>query len=703
MVSRINTSYLIIAFLFLLPTCSLANNETLPSFLPDTFNLANQDHFIYYSAQLINNGKLDEARTILDLGLQKARAENNRYLDANLSYYLADYYYYKEKYDSAHQFYNKVLPMFQEEKDTLMLAKTLNSLGLIYSLKLDNEKTLDYYLQETELLNQVKNKTPKLKTEEIVLLNNIINVYSEANEFDKVVQTCNSAMAIARELNDSLRLASILNSLALAQKNLGDIDQALATFKQASQLFQEMNDDFRNSFVINNIGGIYEKDDRNLDSALFYYNQAREGFEANNYQYGTTLAMIGVASIEAKKLNYTEAAKIYQEVIDIAAAYHFNEALTMAYEGLAQVEYDRKNYKKAFELNNLHKELNDSLFNEEKHRQYAELETKYKIIQKENEINLLKNEKLSQELKLEKANLQRLIGFILVIFLLVIIYIFVIFYNQKKWDNKLLLDQNQQIEHQNEQLKQMNENIQQVNKQLQLSKQELTLANISKNKFFSILAHDLKNPFHAILGQSFLLSKTYDKLNKEERKQYADEMYASCEQVNRLLDNLLEWSRTQSKGITFMPREINLCDLVANAIALLQKNAERKSIQLINECKQPLSLVADAQMLETILRNTINNGIKFTPEGGFVKISVNTGKNSIKLTIEDNGVGMEKKKTRQLFKLHSNIKTKGTNGERGTGLGLVICKEFVDMHNGKIKVESTVGKGSRFIIELPHL
>lgn len=679
----------------------LAANDSVKFVLPDTFNIENPDHYINYAAQLINQGKLDEGKIVIDLGLQMGEKGKNDYLLSNLNYFLADYYYYQQKYDSAHRLYYQVLPSFEAQNDTLMIAKTLNSIGLMFSFEQDQEQTLKYYLLEVELLNKVKKRTYKLDIEKMVMLTNIINLYSDIKEHQEVVDLSKQAIALAHELNDSLRLGSVLNSLALAQKNLGEIDQSLATFQEASRLFRSMNDEFRNSFIINNIGGIYELDNRNLDSAYYYYSSALNGFQQNDYQWGIAQAKLGVASVLSKQKKYHDAERNYNDIIDISKEFRFNQVLAFAYQGLAQMEYERGNYKKAFELKGIYDELNDSLFNEEKHKQLAELETKYKIVQKENEINHLKNEKLSQELLLERANLQRLIGLITVLFLLTIIYVFFIYYNQKRRDNQLLTEKNKQIEMQNEKLKTMNEHIQTINKTLQISKHELTLANNSKNKFFSILAHDLRNPFHNILGQSYLLSKTYDKLNKEERKQYADEVYASCEQVNRLLDNLLEWSRTQSKGVEFRPQKFDLKDIISNTLALLQKNAEKKSIAIINNANPEIQLIADKQMMETIVRNIVNNGIKFTPEGGSIQLDATIGKNKLRLIITDNGVGIEKKNLKKLFKIHSNFKTKGTNDERGTGLGLVICQEFVGFHKGKIWVESEVGVGSKFFVELP--
>jgi len=302
---------------------------------------------------------------------------------------------------------------------------------------------------------------------------------------------------------------------------------------------------------------------------------------------------------------------------------------------------------------------------------------------------------------LERTNLQKQVVFILVIFLLIIITVIVIYYHQKKRANQLLVEQNNQIELKNQQLQKLNEHIQIINQNLTHSKNELIQANNSKNKFFSILAHDLRNPFHTILGQSYLLSNAYDKLKKEEQKNYANEIYNSCEQVNRLIENLLEWGRTQFSGITFQPEPVVLDKLIMNTIALLKNNAEKKSITIVNATEPNIEVEADKEMIETIFRNIINNGIKFTPVGGWIKITSKKVNDNIRFLIEDNGLGIEKTNQKKLFKIDSNYKTKGTNDERGTGLGLIICKEFIDLHQGKIWVESEINKGSKFYFELP--
>jgi signal transduction histidine kinase len=274
-------------------------------------------------------------------------------------------------------------------------------------------------------------------------------------------------------------------------------------------------------------------------------------------------------------------------------------------------------------------------------------------------------------------------------------------YRQKLKANIVLVEKNEKIALQNKQLIGMNDRVSNINKEFQQSRHELMVSNNSKNRFFSILAHDLKNPLHTITGFSFLLSSQYDKLEENERMQYSRDIYNSCIQLNRLLENLLEWSRTQTNEIVFNPTMIDIKQVVDNVVIMLEPIAREKSIEVVNEIERPKVLKADVHMLETIFRNLINNGIKFTKRGGRVSIDAEFKNNNLIVRIADNGIGINKPELRKIFRLESKTRSVGTENEKGTGLGLVICKEFVLYHGGKIYVESVVNKGSVFFVELP--
>lgn len=692
----IGNKYFIGLVLGLLLFCSSYGQNT-----SDSINFSSTETYIYRITNYIEDGELELAKDLIDKGIKSDQASTNPLFRTNLNYYLADYYYYKQDYDAAQKIYMNVESLFASLKDTLMLAKTYNSIGLMYSFKQDNENELKYYLLESELLNKVTNKTKALKREEIVLITNLISHYSYDGRYNKVLEQGKIGVAYAKQLNDTIRLCSILNSLGLAYKNLDNWDKSLETFKEASEMFIAINDNFRNAFIENNIGGLYELDNTNLDSAYHYFHRALKGFEAESYQWGVTQAKLGVASVLSKFGKYNESEKYYQEIIDTTLHYEFNHVLADAYEGMAQTQYSKGKFKEAYEFNLLFIELKDSLFNEEKHRQYAELETKYEISQKENEINFLKSEKLSNELIIQQARLHQSLAIVILLLLFVFGIILFHFYRQKRLDNIKLQQTNDRVEKQNLQLHSKNENIRELYSKLQKSRKEIIKSDNAKNRFFSILAHDLRNPFHSVLGNAFLLNNSFDQISDQEKQDYAKEIFDSCNQVNQLLENLLEWSKTQTAGLVISRKNLTLNQLVKNTIALLNQNAEQKDIIIINTIANSVEVFADYRMLETILRNLVNNSIKFTNIGGEIVLSAKQLASSTQIIVADTGIGIPKENLNNLFEIDSNIKTFGTNNEKGSGLGLVICKEFLNLHQGKIWVESTVNEGSTFYVEIP--
>lgn len=231
---------------------------------------------------------------------------------------------------------------------------------------------------------------------------------------------------------------------------------------------------------------------------------------------------------------------------------------------------------------------------------------------------------------------------------------------------------------------------------------ELQEANKAKDKFFSIIAHDLKSPFNAILGLSELLAKEFESFEKEELREFADNIYTAADSAYQLLQNLLQWSRSQNGRIEFEPAEYNLGDLVAEVVKVNQHHAENKKITIYTEVPENIRIVADKNMLHTILHNLLSNAIKFTPDHKSVKITAQQRSDATEVHVVDEGVGIPGEHTRRLFNIDNDYRRPGTNHEKGTGLGLILCKEFTDKHNGQIWVDSKTGRGSDFGFTLPH-
>jgi PAS domain S-box-containing protein len=241
-----------------------------------------------------------------------------------------------------------------------------------------------------------------------------------------------------------------------------------------------------------------------------------------------------------------------------------------------------------------------------------------------------------------------------------------------------------------------------LNEMLLESEDRLKELNASKDKFFSIISHDLRSPFTSIIGFAEVMLEDIDTLDKDEIKEFTSSIYKSSKNIQNLLENLLQWSRVQTGRIEFNPIKFDLNNLANDVVALYQVNAARKKISLVNNIEAEIHVKADKFMIDTVMRNLVSNSIKFTRQGG--EISINSEEKPdgfLQVSIKDNGVGMKEEILGKLFKIDEHVTTKGTEKEKGTGIGLILCKEFIEKHNGKIWAESTLGEGSTFNFTLP--
>nr|NQU92245.1 PAS domain-containing sensor histidine kinase [Bacteroidota bacterium] len=237
--------------------------------------------------------------------------------------------------------------------------------------------------------------------------------------------------------------------------------------------------------------------------------------------------------------------------------------------------------------------------------------------------------------------------------------------------------------------------------ELRLRENQLSDLNATKDKFFSIIAHDLKSPFNSIMGFSDLLIERIREKKYEGIEKFTTVIQRSSQQAMDLLVNLLEWSRTQSGKIEFNPEFIELSTLIEEVRALLENPASQKNIKIFHYKHPSLVVFADKHMIGTVIRNLISNAIKFTKPGGQIKIKTAEQDHEVMVAIEDNGVGIKEENIKSLFRIDLDYSTHGTSDEKGTGLGLILCKEFIDQHQGKIWVDSRAGEGSTFSFSIP--
>lgn len=236
---------------------------------------------------------------------------------------------------------------------------------------------------------------------------------------------------------------------------------------------------------------------------------------------------------------------------------------------------------------------------------------------------------------------------------------------------------------------------------LRKSEQKFIELNAAKDKFFSIIAHDLKNPFNSLIGFSELLSEEFDEFSEEEKKSQINSIRNVSEQTFKLLQNLLDWASSQTGRLEFNPKTIELSEIVTEIIGLMHLQSVYKKVAVYTGIGYGTKVFADSDMVKTIFRNLISNAIKFTNMGGKVWIVAKQKENEIEVSISDTGIGICQENIDKLFRIDEKFKTLGTLSEKGTGLGLLLCKEFVEKNGGRIWVESTPGAGSTFSFTLP--
>jgi len=286
-------------------------------------------------------------------------------------------------------------------------------------------------------------------------------------------------------------------------------------------------------------------------------------------------------------------------------------------------------------------------------------------------------------------------------FLTVAIVIF-IYQQQAESNEKILNEQSKNLKDNNTRLLQKTEEIIVQKEQIEKQKNELHRSNITKDKFFSIIAHDLKSPFNALLGFSELLLLGNKEFDADKREEMIKAIYNTANQTLSLLNNLLIWSKIETGEVHFNPQKIKINTIIEETVSLLKNIASKKSIEINCELEKGLVVYADKDMIATVIRNLISNAIKFSYKNSSIIVTLKkVSEDVVRISISDKGVGIDNKKLESVFNVENIYSEKGTEGEKGTGLGLKLCKEFVEKNKGKIWVESKKDEGSVFSFTIP--
>jgi signal transduction histidine kinase/tetratricopeptide (TPR) repeat protein len=618
----------------------------------------------------------DSARSNLYARIAYNLAIKNKQLpeQAKSLYYLGEINYKYRNFDKAISNYKSAIPLYELAKDTFFLSNCYTSVGLCYNNIDQGDKAIIQYIEGLKLC--IKNQE---YTAEI--LHNIGNVHKKMRNFYEAINYYQKAKAINLMIKDSVSLAANYNGLADSFLEINKKDSAIVYFTKANTFFKKLKKIGYEAITLANLGTIYASYPDSLTKAYEAFNNAWAEFKKLGWNLYESEIKEGFGDILCAKGKYNDAIARYNESLQATEQYKRGfDFKKSTYQKMSKAYELKGDYKSALKYHVLYAQYSDSLNKKEKYDKLVSVEKQYESEKKENEIKQLEAKQQILDIQLQTNRQLKLFGFVTAALLLVLLFFTIIRYIDKAKSNHLLELKNIKIAE---------------------SEHELRQINAAKNKFFSIIAHDLKNPLHSVMGYSYLLSKDFDRFSDDERRKFATDINQSTNNIFRLLQNLLEWSRSQTGRLVVIPQEIKLSRIVKNATNVLHPLAENKNIKIENQIDQELTVYADPQMIETVIRNLVSNAIKFTPENGLIEISARQTGELIEFCVKDSGIGISEEDAKNLFQIDSKVKRKGTNDEDGSGIGLILCKEFVDRNHGKIWVESTFPKGSSFFFTIP--
>ncbi len=566
--------------------------------------------------------------------------------------------------DRALDYFKQSLDLSLNYKEYEAAAFNYSDIGNIYFAQNLFPEARQFYWNGIKLANSHENELFNSRVATTILYSNIGLCYKSENNNLEALKYFQIAFKTAKDNKIEVSKAICLRYIGAQYVQIKDIKNALNNYYQAIEIFKKLNLHAQVAETYHKIGNCYTEFG-DYDKALEIHLISRKLLQNIGYSKDLTDDQLSISNIYFLKNKYYEALReanlgLYLSKVDglLNNQLEFYLLISKIYEKSNDFKLAFYNYKKFTEVS-------DSIFNSKIANKTASLNFKMEIDRKNQELEIYK---INDELQNKTT-----IYLVIIIFLVsAISIIFIYLYNER---NKTSI-------------------------RLKESEQMLNELNLSKDKFFTIIAHDLKSPISALRNIIELMVDSYDSFEKEDMVSILNQMNSSSKSVYNLLENLLLWARIQTGRIAFNPETVNLNYLINENINLLKLNLIEKSIKLTNSINQELFVNCDISMIQTVIRNLISNAIKFTPEKGNIDISFTEDSDFVTIEIKDSGVGMNYEVMKKIFRIDVNHTTLGTNNEKGTGLGLAICKDYVEMNGGKIWVKSNEGKGTSFFFNV---
>jgi signal transduction histidine kinase len=604
--------------------------------------------------------------------IDSLKARNTQQTELSWNSQIAIAYLYVSP-DSAIIYGNKALLIAEQKKSDKEIADVLTTIGVAYDYINKQAIALDYFLKALSISENLNDKYAIADANYY-----IADLFNGLQELKTARQYYYRALKIYESLDKRIDVASIYSSLGNNYYKAKLFDSSTYYNTMAVKLARSLGDkDMTLMLGLSSLADDYIQ--LNKEAQALPLIEEAETIAINtgdDYYYAYSKLQRGYVAIAQRK--FERAIKHADETMSIGKKLKMDDLCLYANELLYKTYKDWGKDKKALQYLEVYHQQKDTLLSKRKYKAVDSLLHAFRLEKKEKEVQLLQNQS-----KLRKVYL---IGIIIAaVFMLVVIVLLIrnVVHKRKNLDelalhNKIIELQKDQIEQQAEYL----DNVNQV-----------------KDKIFSIISHDLRGPISSLKGLTDYMKS--NSLSGEESAIIVKELQQSTQSIDMLIENLLVWAQMQIRGDVYTePISLNLADEVNEIYQLYQNTAQQKQIQLINDIPTNLTLTFDKNHLNLILRNLISNAIKFTPANGFVKLRA-TITDKIKLCVEDSGIGISEEEMKKLFDVNSHFTKRGTNNERGTGLGLLFVKDYIEKNDGVLTLNSTTGVGSVFCITLP--
>ena len=486
---------------------------------------------------------------------------------------------------------------------------------------------------------------------------------------DKAYDYFSEALALYKKLGSDYPSYKIYNNLGIIALEHNDVEEAIRCFTIAEDGYTQLEDYQRLGIVYGNLALCYEAM-HNRKKAMDYSRKALQHSNSIGDKFGIITGNINMGSFYRMEGKFDSAMDHFNLALELSLDNKVRNMEASIYDELEDFYLDQQDYKMAYRSRTLQDSVKNILMDDESRQRLEDMNLLYHLKQEEKEINQLRADQILQN--------RRNKALVMAIFLIMIVVVIIVTgYLQIRQQKKLLSEKN---------------------KLLRDSEQNLKEVIEEKNKVFSIVAHDLRSPVAAITGFSELLSMNYDDINEEKRKEYMSYILDGSFRAMSLLENLLFWARTQMDLIEVKKRKIDVSSLISEGTSPLFSSLKQKNIDLSIQIEEDFPLTVDNEMIKAVIRNLVSNAIKFSFAGSRITVIAHMLKEEKCISVVDTGTGMDENQIKNLFSART-VKTKdGTNQEKGSGLGLIISRDFTKKNGGYLSVESETGKGSTFRI-----